>query len=332
MMRRAWRRLFLPLACCVAALGALAPLGTRAADGGDFPSRPLRLVVPFGTGSQMDLTARLVAANLAEALGQPVVVDNRTGASGNIASDAVAKAPADGYTLLVSGALITLLPSTLEAGAVDPVAAFAPVIKLGHTPLMIVADARLGVDTLPALVALAKERPGRIAYATQGIGSPAHLSAVMLSQQAGISLLHVPYALSSRALTDVLAGDVPVYYAYQGAVEQHVRAGTLKLLAVANPRRMVAWPDVPTLAELGYARASVDPWDGVLAPAGTPPAIVERLYREILQIVRRPDVREKLLAVGIDPLPSSPAEFAAEIARLTAGWPAIVRSAGIRGN
>ena len=323
-------RLLLAAASCAVVIVGCPTRAAFAAGGDEYPTRPIRIVVPFVAGTQLDLAARLVGSHLADAMGQAVVVDNRPGASGNIGSEVVAKSAPDGYTLLMTGSLITLLPSTAPAGAVDPVAAFAPVTKLGRLPLLIVVNPSLGVRTLPELIALARSRPGAIAYATQGVGSTAHLSATMLSRQAGIELLHVPYPIATKALQDVLSGEVPVYFTYLGSVESLLRGGQLRVLAVASAKRISTWPDVPTLADLGYQSAVVDPWNGLLAPADTPPEILDRLHREISRIVQRSDVRENLLIMGMEPMTTPPAEFATEIKMLTARWPAIVKDAGIR--
>ena len=286
------------------------------------------MVVPAATGTS-DVVARLVAAKLADAVGQPVTVENRPGASFNIGSEIVARAPADGYTLLFTGMVITLLPSTLGKAAVDPVASFAPITKIGRVPLVIVVASSLGVRTLDELLTLARQRPGAIAYATQGIGTPAHLAATIIAQRAGVDLLHIPYVNSGQAMKDVLTGEVPVYFTYPPAVEAHVKSGQLRALAVASTRRIPAWPEVPTVVELGFKEAVVDPWYGVLAPAGTPPGIVDRLHREIARIIQQPDVRERLAQMGIEAEGSTPERFAADIREAVARWPAVVRAAGV---
>jgi tripartite-type tricarboxylate transporter receptor subunit TctC len=323
-----WRRIliFSVGACFLAASNLL--LIARAA--GPYPDRPVKIVVPFAAGSQNDIAARLVGGKLAEALGQPVVIDNRPGASANIGSEAVAKSPPDGYTLLMTGSLITLLPSTLGPVAVDPVASFAPITKLGDVPLFIVVNPALNVSSLAELIALAKREPQKIAYATAGVGTVQHLVAATLSRKAGIEMIHVPYANSGQALKDVQAGAVPVYFAFLGPIDAMLKSGQLKALAVASHRRTNAWPDVPTVVELGYKEAVADPWNGILAPAGTPPEIVDRLYRELVRIVQQPDVRERFATMGMEPLTPSPEQFSAEIREAAARWPAVVRAEGIR--
>jgi tripartite-type tricarboxylate transporter receptor subunit TctC len=324
------RRVILPaFAACVAAVSGLVSVNASAADDATYPSRPIRIVVPFGGGTQMDITARLVGAKLGEALAQPVIVENRPGASGNIGSDVVAKAPPDGYTLLMTGSLITLLPSTLGSIAVDPVESFAPITKLAEPPIVIVSSPSLGVKTLSELVALAARRPGKITYATAGVGTVQHLIATVIARKAGVDLVHVPYANTGQALKDVVAGEVAVYFTFLGPIDAQLRSGQLNALAVASKRRLRAWPDIPTVVELGYEEATADPWNGVLAPAGTSPAIVDRLYRELARIVQQHDVRERFEQMGMEPVALSPDQFRDEIRESVARWPPIVKAAGI---
>jgi tripartite-type tricarboxylate transporter receptor subunit TctC len=210
------------------------------------------------------------------------------------------------------------------------VTAFAPITKLAEPPIVIVVHSSLNVSTLPELIELARRQPGKIAYATAGIGTVQHLIAWIMARNAGIEMLHVPYANSGQALKDVLAGEVPVYFTFLGPIDAHLRGRQLKALAVASNRRMRAWPDIPTVVELGYKEAAANPWNGVLAPAGTPTEIVDLLYREFARIVQQPDVRERFAQMGMDPIANSPDQFSAEIREAVTRWPPIVRAAGIR--
>jgi tripartite-type tricarboxylate transporter receptor subunit TctC len=316
----------LALLCSV----GLTMLAAGAADAADYPNRPIRIVVPFAAGTQLDLAGRIVAAKLAEAVGQPVVIDNRPGASGNIGSDTVAKAASDGYTLLLTGSFIASLPSTMGSRAVDPIAAFAPISKISEPPMMIVVNPALHVKTLDELIALARKSPGKIAYSTPGVGSTQHLAATMLQQRTGIELLHVPYANGGQALNDVVSGVVPVYFSFIGAVEAFLRSGQLKALAVATARRATNWPDVPTVAELGYKDFAVSSWNCVLAPAGTPPEIIERLHAELARIVQQPDVRSQFLTMGSEPMSNTPEQFSGELKAAVARWSDVARLAGIK--
>jgi tripartite-type tricarboxylate transporter receptor subunit TctC len=317
--------LLLGLLCCIAAT----PRSDAAADG-DYPNRPIKIVVPFAAGTQLDLTGRIVAAKLADAVGQPVVIENRPGASGNIGSETVAKAAPDGYTLLLTGSFITSLPSTMGSRAVNPIAAFAPITKISEPPMLIVVNPALHVNTLDELISLARKEPGKVAYSTPGVGTTQHLAAMMLQQRTGIELLHVPYANGGQALNDVVSGVVPVYFSFIGAVESFLRSGQLKALAVATARRATNWPDVPTVAELGYMDFAVTSWNCLLAPAGTPPEIVERLHRELARIVQQPDVRTQFLTMGSEAMSNTPEQFSAELKAAVARWSDVAKLAGIR--
>lgn len=316
----------------VAALSALA-FGTAAAAGaGDaapYPSRTIRLVVPQSPGGG-DFLPRLLGKRLADAVGQPVVIENRPGVSYNIASEFVAKAPADGYTLLYTGSVVTLLPSVLGPVAVDPVAAFDPVAKLMETPLIVVAHRSLGVRTLGELIELARRKPGQVAYATTGVGTLPHLVAETIAQRAGVELLHIPYPNARQLMTDHVAGEVPVYFTFPIAVDAHIRSGLVRPLVVASRQRIAELPDVPTVVELGFEDAAVEPWTGVFVPAGTPRPIVDRLNREFVSMLGEPEIRDAMLKQGMRPVGSTPERLGADVREAVARWPAVVKAAGIR--
>jgi tripartite-type tricarboxylate transporter receptor subunit TctC len=324
------RRVNTIASACFAIVLTAAPMAANAAGPEPFPNRPIHLIVPFTTGNQLDVFARVVGSQLAESIGQPVIVENRPGVSGNVASEAVAKASPDGYTLLVSGVLITLLPLTYGSRAVDPIASFAPITRLAQQPIVIAVNASLNVNSLSDLIALARRNPGKIAYATSGIGTAQHIAMTMLSQRAGIELLHVPYVNTGQMIGDVLGGEVPIAISFPGTVEPLVKAGRLKALAVTSPHRALAWPDVPTVAESGFPGFDVLSWVGVLAPAGTPPEIIDRLHREIVRIINIPEVRNVFLAQSAEPVGNTPEQFAAEIRSSIARWAPVVSAAGIR--
>ncbi len=312
---------------CVSVLACPAAL---AAGEPRYPNRPIRLIVPFTAGNQLDVFARLIGDRLAEAAGQPVIVENRPGASGNAASEVVAKAAPDGYTLLVSGVLITLLPLTYGSRAVDPVASFSPVTRLAQQPIVVAANPSLNVRSLADLVALARREPDTIAYATSGIGTAQHIAMTMLSQRAGIELRHVPYNNSGQLVGNVLSGEVPLIMSFRGTVEPYVVSGRLRALAVTGSHRDPAWPDVPTVAESGFPGFEVQSWVGVLAPAGTPVDVVGWLHREITRILALPDVRKVFLEQGAEPVGNTPEQFATEIKASRARWAPVVKAAGIR--
>jgi tripartite-type tricarboxylate transporter receptor subunit TctC len=301
----------------------------HAAETVPWPSRPIRIVVPFAAGTWVDVASRVIGAKLADALGQPVVIDNRPGASGNLASELVATSAPDGYTLLNGGVFVTMLPAINAPRAVDP-AAFTPITRLTSAPMLIVANPSLHAKTLADLIALARREPGRIAYATSGIGTTPHLAAAMLSQRAGIDMLHIPYSNTNAALKDVVSGEVRVMFTFLGTVDALLRSGQLVPLAVTSSKRDAAWPDIPTVAEQGFPGYEVATWSGLLAPAGTPPEVVDRLYRESVRILQLPEVRERLIAMGNEPVGNTPEQFAAEIKADVPRWKEIAARAGIQ--
>jgi len=313
----------------VAAALALASVGAPAAEAPAWPTRPVRIVVPFAAGTFVDVLSRLIGEKLARALGQPVLIENRPGASGTIAAEWVAKSPADGYTLLNGGVFLTVLPAIHAPNAVEPTA-FVPITRLTNAPMLIVVHPSLKVTTLGELVALARRTPGHIAYATSGIGTTPHLAAAMLVQRAGIDMLHVPYANTGAALKDVMSGEIPVMFTFPGTVEGQVRSRQLVPLAVTSAKRDPALPDVPTVAEQGFPGYEAATWTGLLAPAGTPSDVIDRLYRECARIVADSEVRERLIAMGNEPVGNTPAEFAAEIKAEAPRWKEIADKAGIR--
>jgi tripartite-type tricarboxylate transporter receptor subunit TctC len=315
-------------AAAIASLFVQMPV-VQAAESTPWPTRPIHLVVPFAAGTFVDVISRVVGSKLEEAVGQPVVIDNRPGASGNIASELVAKASPDGYTLLNGGVFVTMLPALYGPRAVDP-AAFVPITRMTNAPMVIVVHPSLGVKTLADLAALARTKPGRIAYATSGIGTTPHLAAALWSQRAGVELLHVPYANTNAALKDVLSGEVPVLFTFLGTVEGFLRSDQLKALAVTSAKRDPGWATIPTVAEQGYPGFDVATWSGLLAPAGTPPEVVDRIYREVAKILQQSEVREKILAMGNEPIGNTPDQFAAEIRADVPRWKEVAAKAGIR--
>lgn len=318
------------LSAAVAIASACGYLPNAQAEGAaPWPTRTIHIVVPFAAGTFVDVISRVVGSKLADAVGQPVVVDNRPGASGNIASELVANSPPDGYTLLNGGVFVTMLPAIYGDKAVNP-AAFAPITRMTNAPMVIVAHPSLGVNSLADLVLRAKREPTHIPYATSGVGTTPHLAAAMWSQRAGVELLHIPYANTNAALKDVLSGEVPVMFTFLGTVEAFLRSQQLKGLAVTSAKRDVHWPDIPTVAEQGYPGFDVATWSGLLAPAGTPPEVIDRIYRELARILQQSEVREKILALGNEPVGNTPEQFAAEIRADVPRWKEVAAKAGIR--
>ena len=292
------------LSCCLCAEAS-------AADSAPYPTRPIRLVVASTAGGTADTIARLVGDRLEEMLGQPVVIEDRPGASGNIASEIVARAAPDGYTLLVMPVTVTILPSTLGATAVDPVRAFAPITKLMNQPILIVANPALGVNTLAELIARARREPGRIAYGTSGVATTPHLAGALLWTRAKVEMLHIPYANAGQDVKDAVAGEVSVALTFLGRTEPLVRSGQLKALAVTSRSRVAAFPDVPTVAESGYPGFEMTSWYGLVAPAGTPKAVIDRLYTAMQATMSKASVQGAVAAMGGEVTLLNTADFGA---------------------
>lgn len=296
----------------------------------NYPDRPLRFIVPFPVGGGTDFLARTIGEKLAVALGQPVVIENHPGAAGNVGAELAAKAAPDGYTLFFGSAgPLTINPNIYAKLGFDPVRSFVPVTRLVDVPSVIVAGPTMPANTLPALIALARQEPGKIAYATSGVGTSSHMAMVLLSVRAGIDLLHVPYG-TSGVLRDVLAGEVPLAVAAVEVVKANVEAGKLRALAVTSRNRIAALPGTATVAESAFPGFAASSWYGVLVPAGTPTEIVQRLHIELARILRDPDVRRRLVTAGQEPVGNTPEEFAAEITAELARWAGAVKASGIR--
>ena len=295
------------------------------------PARPLRLVVPFAPGGQPDVVARALAEPLAKALGQPVVVENRPGAGGNIAADFVAKAAPDGHTLLVgTNGPLAVSPALDPKLPYDPLRDLAAVTLVGTSPNLIVAHPSLGVDTLAQLVAKARGEPGRLNFASVGKGSVSQLSMELLNSVAGMKTVHVPYNGGAPAVMALLAGDVQLLSLNPTALIPHVRAGKVRVLAQTGARRSALVPDVPTVAESGYPGFEAPVWIALMAPARTPPEAIARLHAELATIIRAPATRASLWdRQWIDPLALAPAETVELIRREQARWARTAREAGL---
>jgi tripartite-type tricarboxylate transporter receptor subunit TctC len=295
-----------------------------------YPSKPIRLIVTYPPGGGADAMARLIAPKLGEALGQPILVENRAGASGTIAADLVAKSPPDGYTLMLDAANYAVNPSLYPKLPYDPDKAFAPVTLLVLFPNILVVHPGFPVNSVKELIAKAKAEPGKIAFASSGNGSAQHLAGELFRQRAGLDMVHVPYKGGGPALTDVMGGQVPVYFANMASGLPHVKSGKLKALAITGAKRSSAAPDLPTVAESGMPGYQVYEWNAIFAPAGTPPAIVNRLQAEIAKVVKLPEVRDRMLALGGEIVASSPADLGAWVREQTASWAKVVRTANIK--
>lgn len=294
----------------LAAVTALLTLGSlTGALAQAWPDKPVKVIVGFPPGGAADQIARLVSTPLATALGQPVVVENRPGANGNIAGEAVAKSPADGYTLLMSsGGMVSVNPHLYARMPFDPVKDIVPVASAARVLVYLMARPTIEAKTAKELIAHAKANPGRMTYGSAGNGSSPHLAGEMLKSQAGIFTVHVPYRGAAPALTDLMGGQID-YYFDPGIGLSHAKAGRTKLLAVGSLKRSPLFPDVPTLDEVGLKGFDADSVFGFYAPAGTPPAVINKLNAEINKILATSAVKERITALGGEALPLSPAEF-----------------------
>jgi len=282
----------------------------------DYPSKNVTMVIPFPPGGGTDTGARIVAQNLSERWKKPVVVENKPGAAGIIGADFVAKARADGHTLLIGNiGTQAINPSLYKNLPFDPDKAFAPVSLIADLPLVLVVNPQLRAKTVPEVIALAKSQPGELSYGTSGNGGSMHLAAALFEDAAGLKLLHVPYKGGGPAIQDVIGGHTQMAFATVLETVGFIRSGRLRAIAVTGEKRSPALPDVPTIAESGLPGYNSISWIGVLAPAGTPSTIVERIAKDVAEIVAHPDVHEKLVAQGAIPVGNSPAEFAALIAK-----------------
>lgn len=315
-----------------AALGALVLSLAAGVSAQTYPSRPVRVVIPLGTGGTTDVPGRIVAQRLSEALGQQFIVENKTGAGGTIGADFVAKSKPDGYTLLLTATPHVITANLYKNLPYNALADFAPVIRVASGPYVLTVHPSLGVNSVHELIALAKAQPGKIDYASSGNGSAQHLVGAMFAHMAGIQLSHVPYKGSSQAQQDVVAGIVKVGFFGTPIVIPHMKSGRLKALAVSTAQRSSHMPDTPTIAESGVPGFEALVWVGLLAPAGTPPEIVTKLNSEITKLLRAPDVRKLLASSGVDPTPTTPAEFGAYLRSEYDKWGKVVRDSGAQIN
>ncbi len=314
------------------ALASLMVLALPVALAQSWPSKPIRLVVNFPPGGAADQIARAIGTPLAEALGQPVVVENRAGANGNLGGELVAKSPADGYTLLMSsGGMVSVNPHIYARMPFDPAKDLTPVAAAARVLVFLVAKPGLPVNTIEEFLAYVKANPGRLSYGSAGNGSSPHLAGEMMKSQAGLFAVHVPYRGAAPALQDLLAGQIDFYFD-PGIGLNQVRAGRLKLLAVGSPKRSPLFPQTPTLEEAGLKGFDADTVFGFYAPTGTAPEVVNRLNREINRILGTAAVRERIQALGGEALPISPAEFAAKASEDSRRFGAIIRERKIVGD
>jgi len=296
-----------------------------------YPSKPVRILVPFPPGGPADALARIVADKLGQALGQPFVIENKPGAGGNIGMEQGAKAAPDGYTLTLAPAgNLTISPSLYAKLPYDPAKDYAPITVIATVPNILIVHPSVPARTLAELIALAKAKPGTLNYASPGNGSGAHLAGELLKSTAGVDIVHIPFNGVGPAMAGVLAGDVQLFFAQSSAALPYIKTGKVSALGVASRTRIAAAPELPTMAEAGLPGFEVTSWYGLVAPAGTPGPIVDRLHAEIAKALATAEVREKIAALGAEPIANTPAEFATLQRTEAARWAKLAREAGIR--
>lgn len=297
----------------------------------DYPAKPVRIVVPWPAGGLVDVAARQVATRLQAALGQPVVVDNRVGAGGVIGADLVAKAPADGHTVLFTTSALTINAALRTRMPFDAVKDLEPVAAVAYAPSVLVVQAGSNLRTVQELVAFAKSRPGSLSYASAGVGSPAHLSAELFKSQLGLFAVHIPYTGAPAAMNDQIAGRVDFHFANTAVALPQIKAGKVRALAVTSARRLPGLPEVPTLAESAAPDFEADQWLGMLVPRGTPPAVAQRLAGEVNKALAADDLRAALAVAGMTAAaPGTPAGFSSYFRNDLAKWAGVVKAANIQ--
>ena len=318
--------------CFLAVLSAMIALSSAAATAAEvFPSRALRLIVPFPPGGPTDIVGRLVAQKLSEGLGQQVVIDNRAGAGGTVGSEAAARALPDGYTLLYgSTSTLGIAPSIYPRLAYDPRTSFAPVSLVSIGPLVLAVNPAVPAKTVRELIDLARARPGKLNFASAGSGTPLHLAGELFKTITATDIVHVPYKGGGPAVADLLAGQVQMVFESFANLGPHIRAGKLRALLVTSRERSPQYPDVPDIVEAGLPQFEIAFWSGLVAPAGTPVDIVNRLNAEVRRALASPEARATLAAQGLDPMADTPAEFATFIAREVEQWGRAVKASGAR--
>jgi tripartite-type tricarboxylate transporter receptor subunit TctC len=302
---------------------------TAALHAQQYPVKPIRIIVPFPPGGPNDVVGRLVAQNVAPDLGQPVIVENRAGAGGSIGSTLVAKAAPDGYTLLSGGMGNLVLNTIIQKAPYDTLRDFAPVVVVASAPNVLVVHPSLPAKNLKSFIALARAHPGQLNYGSGGAGSTPHLSGELFNALARIRLVHVPYKGSGPAITDLLGGQIQLAFLGIPPVQPQIAAGRLRGLAVTSAQRVKSASELPTMIEAGVPGYEMSPWYGILAPAGTPPAIVSRLHAAIAKTMGTPDTLQKLTALGAEPENATPQQYGERIKADIDKWTRIIKSAGI---
>jgi tripartite-type tricarboxylate transporter receptor subunit TctC len=319
-----------PISWLIAVVVSFAALGAMSVHAQPYPSKPIRIVVPYPPGGFNDTLGRTLAEKFQKDWGQSALVENKPGANTVIGTEAVAKAAPDGYTLLVVAFPFAVTPSLIRNLPYDTLRDFAPVALCAQSPNVLVVNPELPVKSVAELVALAKAKPDALSYASTGNGSSNHISMELFKTLAGVRLVHVPYKGSAPAEVDLMGGQVDMYFASPSSAAPHVVSGKLRALAQSGARRSSVAPDLPTVAEAGVPGYEVTVWFGLVAPAGTPREVVDKLNAEVLKVLAMPDVRERFLALGVEPLGSTPGEFASHIRAQMEKWAKVVKGAGVK--
>jgi tripartite-type tricarboxylate transporter receptor subunit TctC len=293
-----------------------------------YPKKPIELIVPFTAGGTTDNIARLISQRLTDRWGATVVVNNRPGSGGTIATGIAAKAPPDGHSLLVTTIGFAITPA-LHKLPYDPIKDFAPITELASLPLMLVVNASLPVTNLKEFIALARTKPGALDYASAGVGTSPHLAGEMFKTMAGVDLVHVPYKGNAEVTNAIIGGHVKVYFSLVPASLPHVKSGRLRVLAVTTTQRLPYLPDVPTIAELGFPAYEISSWQGMFAPAGTPKEIIGKINGEVVQMLNTPEVRARMAREGADPVGSTPEQFAVRVKSEIEKWSKVAKAAGL---
>ncbi len=295
-----------------------------------WPTKPIKFVVPYPPGGGTDVIARIVQEPMSQALGQQIIIDNRGGAGGSIGTDAVAKSPADGYTVLFTLSSHTINPAIYPKLAFNTEKDFLPVSLVASLPQILVANPDFPAKTVKEAIELARLKPDTIAFASVGTGSPGHLAGAMMATAANVKMTHIPYRGGGPAVTDVMAGQVPLLWVSIPAATQYIKAGKLRALAVSTTKRSVIFPDVPTMAESGFKDFEVDSWYAMFVPAGTPKPIIDTLYNAVVKVLAQPAVKEKLLAQGAEAVGSTPAQLGVIVKTELVKWAKVAKESGIK--
>jgi tripartite-type tricarboxylate transporter receptor subunit TctC len=321
------------LRIAIAVVCAILAAGPAAQAQQPYPAKPIRFIAPFPPGGSADAIARLLAQELAKSLGQPVLVENRPGAGGNIGVDLVAKSAPDGYTIGIGAAgALTINQSLMGKLPYDPLKDLAPITKLADIPIVLAAASSTPAGSVGELITVARAKPGVLSFASAGNGTAMHLSGELFKLMTGVDMAHIPYKGSGPATTDLVAGQVPVAFVDLSSALPQIRAGRIKGLAVASGNRTITAPDIPTIAESGVPGYDAVGWFGVIAPAGTPRDVIAKLNAEIVRIMALSEVRDRALAVGAEPSTTTPEGFAAFIAAEIPKWERVVKASGAKAN